>query len=233
MKTLRLITAAILIGLVFAARPAFALPFTVSVNYGPSLLVPDNDANGVSDTEIFGLAGYTITGVQVSLNISGGYTGDFYAYLRHGASGFAVLLNRTGSSAANPYGYADGGFNVTFSDGAANGNIHSYQNTSNPQGGVLTGLWQPDGGWLNSFNGLDPSGAWTLYLADLSALGIGTLTGWGLTVTAEAPVAPTVVPDGGATYGLLIVGFGAVAFAARRGNLKTQQETVKNRKWST
>jgi subtilisin-like proprotein convertase family protein len=222
MKTIRLLAVAMAAVTFLAGQPVLALPFTVSSSYATSLAIPDNDPNGVADTEIFGLAGYTITGLQVSLDISGGYNGDYYAYLRHGALGFAVLLNRTGSSIANPYGYADSGFDVTLSDSAANGSIHSYQSVSNPQGGALTGLWQPDGGSLSSFNGLDPSGAWTLYLADLSPVGIGTLTGWGLTVTADPPTVPAAVPDGGLTLGLMFLGIGAVVLAARLGKLQTR-----------
>ena len=33
------------------------------------------------------------------------------------------------------------------------------------------------------FNGLDPNGVWTLYVADVSSGGEGTLVGWGLQIT--------------------------------------------------
>ncbi|MEI6195118.1 MAG: PEP-CTERM sorting domain-containing protein [Verrucomicrobiota bacterium] len=232
MKIILLLTVAMAALFAVARQPALALPITVSSSYVTALVIPDNNATGVAETENFGLAGYAITSLQLSLQISGGYNGDYYAYLRHGALGFAVLLNRPGLSGANPYGYPDSGFNVTLSDGAANGNIHSYQNVSNPQGGVLTGWWQPDGGLLSAFNGLDPSGAWTLSIADLSPVGIGTLTGWALTVTADTPSGPTAVPDGGLTLSLVFLGTGAVMLAAWLGKFQSPPVRIKteNRK---
>src|SRR5262249_1201049 len=148
-----------------------------------------------------------------TLQIDGGFNGDFYAYLRHGASGFAVLLNRVGQTGANPFGYADSGFNVTFSDFAPNGDIHTYANVTDPAGGTLTGLWQPDGphdslssvrdGMLSSFTGLDPKGDWTLFVADLSSVGVGTLANWSLTI--EGP--SQSVPDSGSTLAFASAAF--------------------------
>ena len=177
---------------------AQANPITDSASYSLNTTIPDNNLIGVADTHAFATTILSITSVQVTLDISGGFNGDYYAYLSHGNTGFAVLLNRAGVTAANASGYADGGLNVTFSDTAANGDIHNYQTVVNPGGGSLTGTWQPDGrnvnpqavlnttprtAALNSFDGLDGGGDWTLFVADASPLGIGTLEGWSLQVT--------------------------------------------------
>lgn len=159
--------------------------------------IPDNDASGFASTVSLSSPGITsIENLGVTLSIGGGFNGDLYAYLTH-SSGFAVLLNRVGRTTANGLGYADSGFNLTLEDAAANGDIHSYQLLVNPGGAALSGTWAPDArqidptaaldssprsAFLSSFNGLDPNGTWTLFVADVSPGGISTLDSWGLQV---------------------------------------------------
>jgi subtilisin-like proprotein convertase family protein len=188
--------------------------------------IPDGDLSGLAST--INLSGLTdpIGNLQVDLNISGTYNGDLYAYLTHG-SGFAVLLNRVGTTSGNDLGYGDHGLNVTFANGAAD--IHSYQvvlagNGSLPLTGPLIGTWGPDGravspltvtdadlrsAFLSSFQGLDPNGQWTLFVADVSGGDLHQLNSWGLDL--NAPVA--AVPDGGNTAVLLLVGMVGVSLA--------------------
>lgn len=164
--------------------------------------VPDGNASGLAlETNLSGMFGY-ITNVSVSLNISGGYNGDLYAYLRGPNGGFAVLLNRVGVANGNAFGYDDTGFDITFDDSLNFTNVHFYQNFDyNLNGnGQLTGTWSSDGrnidplsdpslfdtaqpiSLLNSFDGTDPNGTWTLFLADLSNGGLSTLTSWSLSI---------------------------------------------------
>ena len=163
--------------------------------------VPDGSASGLANNQTFvGMAG-TITNVTLGLNLTGGFNGDLYVYLRHGDV-FSVLLNRTGVGGTDPYGSADSGFNVTFSLSAAD-NIHFYQNLAYDLNGdgQLTGAWQPDGraidpqsspsifdstspsATLDLFNGTNPNGTWTLFLADLSNGAQSELIGWNLQIT--------------------------------------------------
>ena len=58
--------------------------------------------------------------VTISLDISGTWSGDLYAYLNMGGA-HAVLLNRVGKTVVNSVGYGDHGFQVRFDDYAANG----------------------------------------------------------------------------------------------------------------
>lgn len=196
---------------------AWGAPITFSSNFSTSLTIPDNDSTGVADTRTLSIpGGDSIIGLEVRLEIAGGFNGDYYAYLRHD-NGFAVLLNRVGLSSINPFGYADSGLDITLSDTAAN-DVHVYQSVLNPNG-LLTGEWQADGRnidpplvsdsttrstLIEGFEGLDPNGLWTLFVSDNSALGIGTLTGWGLTVTTERN-STAVLPDGGNTIVLLLL----------------------------
>ena len=199
------------------AASAQTYPVTNTYNFTVNKTIPDGDPSGLADTETLDLSGqqlFNITDLQVTLNITGGFNGDYYAYLVHDGS-FVVLLNRVGKTAANPVGYADSGMNITLSIGAPD--IHTYQTVSNPGGGALTGTWGVDGRnvdpatvvdtdpqttSLESFVGDDPSGQWTLFLADLDYGEQGQLASWGLVVTA--------VPEPG-SLGLLAVGLSVMA----------------------
>jgi subtilisin-like proprotein convertase family protein len=168
--------------------------------------IPDGDPAGVTDVRNVTSGIAHITSLQVRLNISGDFNGDLYAYLQHG-SGLTVLLNRTGKTATNPYGYDDCGFDVTFSDSAAN-DIHSYRVfTTPPRGSPLTGAWQPDARFidptavtdaslrstfLSEFDGLHPQGDWVLFLAGMDYGGTNTLNSWALEITGTPPIPPSI-----------------------------------------
>lgn len=196
--------------------------------FDPDLAIPDNSILGVANSQTISMPTGFITNVKLSLNIVGtpnasnAFNGDFYAYLQH-AGGFSVLLNRTGRTAANGFGYGDSGFDVTFDDAAVNGDIHSYRGLFNPAGGILTGTWQADGrltnpnsvlqtdarpALLSSFIGLDPNGGWTIFVADVSPISTGTLKRWTLDLTVAD------VPEPG-TVGLMVLAFGVWASALR------------------
>ena len=175
----------------------------ISTNFTINENVPQGDPSGLASTETLDFSSVpnfsSIVDLTVTLNISGGLNGGYYAYLVNNTGGFAILLNRPGTTSGNSLGYTDSGFNITLSDTAANGDIHLYQNVSNPGGGVLTGTWAPDGrnvdpatvvdtdsrtALLSSFAGTDPSGQWTLFLANLDYGEQGELVSWGMSITA-------------------------------------------------
>ena len=162
----------------------------ITTNITVNTVVPDNNPSGLAEAfTISGVSG-AISNVTVSLDVTGGFNGDLYAYLA-GPGGFAVLLNRSGVSGTSTYGYSDAGFNITLSDASAN-NIHFYQNVLNPGGGQFTGTWAPDGesisplsspssfpttptATLSSFANTDANGQWVFFIADLSPGGQSTL----------------------------------------------------------
>src|SRR2546427_2259480 len=112
----------------------------------PSLAIPDGSASGVSDLRRLNSSITSIGSLTVSLNISGEFNGDLYAYLRHD-SGFSILLNRPGRTADSPSGYGDSGLNIRLSDAVPyDYNIHSYRAVITPAAGSpVGGGWQPDG----------------------------------------------------------------------------------------
>ena len=57
--------------------------------------------------------------------------------------------------------------------------------------------------WRRSFDGTNPNGAWTLFLADLDFGEQGTLVKWGMVVTAvPEPSAWTLLGLGGFALGM-------------------------------
>lgn len=185
-----------------AGRTAWAdTTLTDSFTANPEVSIPDGSEVGVADTVSWATPIDSIHGVTVSLSVSGDYNGDLYAYLQHGSE-IAILLNRPGVTATAPYGYADGGLQVTLDDTAVNGDIHNYRLTLNPAGGALTGIWQPDGrnvlpasvldttprtAGLSVFNGQNANGTWTLFMADVSPGGTSKLNSWTLTAFQVIP----------------------------------------------
>jgi subtilisin-like proprotein convertase family protein len=215
MKTKTLLTA--LLTLPLLAGVARATLYTST--YDPDAAIPDGSSLGVTDTEtISGIpeAGGTsiINNVDVNLDISGGYNGDLYGYLvlqsADGSTTTSILLNRVGTTATDSFGSAGSGFDVTLTGGAtANlGDIHTATETA---GAALTGTYLADGravspfsvtdqsprtAGLDTLNGVDANGTWTLFLADLSeGGGQSTLVSWGLSIS--------VVPEP-VTWALLI-----------------------------
>jgi hypothetical protein len=221
-RILSLNLAALLIGV--------SAPAAIIVNWDSGFAnggaIPDGDLTGWSDTRTLSVApGQTIADLNVILNLAGGNNGDNYAYLVHD-SGFAILLNRVGRTSGNLMGYENPGFGPTAGsesfrlDDQAGFDVHGYQQVSYSlnAGGQLTGTWQPDGrnlhplsagtafdtatrgALLGGFNGLDPNGSWTLYIADVtSGGGHSTVQSWGLEVTA-VPEVPTLA-------GAVLLGF--------------------------
>jgi hypothetical protein len=172
--------------------------------------IPDGTFAGTSDTRTITTGLGPILNVSVTMNVvgtgEGAFNGDFYAYLSHG-SGLTVLLNRPGATPPNPNGYNDDGFsNVRFDDDAPNGDVHNYRitlfgdpNTSiMPFPSPLTGTWVPDGrttfplatsdtdptpARFNVFDGMNPNGEWTFFIADVVSGNTALLTGWSLELT--------------------------------------------------
>ena len=187
---------------------------TATPTFVVSTTIPDNDIIGVADTRTVATGITDISSIEVAITLTGGWNGDLYAYLSH-AGGFAILLNRPGRSQVFPDGSGSSGMAVIFSD-AATVDIH----TAIPGSGMVTGLYQPDGrnvdpttsldtttrsAFLGSFTGLDPSGDWTLYIADTSPGGITNFQSWSLTVTG--------VPEPSSS---LLIGCGVLIFLRRR-----------------
>ncbi len=189
-------TALVTLGLAGLVHCASAQGLGSSFGLNPGATIPDGNPVGwMGQFNVTGASGQ-VSGVQVTLDITGGYNGDLYAYLVSPQGQRAVLLNRPGISGTNPFGYGDSGLAVTF-DMAAAKDVHSYGlSFALNSNGQVTGTWAADGrdidpqsdghtfdsapttGGLNLLSGLagaDMNGAWTLFLADC-AVGGGAAT---------------------------------------------------------
>lgn len=158
--------------------------------------IPDANPSGWQNTITVSGEGSTLTSLSVNLITSGGYNGDLYAFLSYG-NVLVPLLNRVGVGTGNAFGSSGSGFNVTF--GASGTDIHTAPYVAGvTQSGTL---FQADGRvisptsapsafdaagtiGLSAFYNLDPNGAWTLFVADLSGGGVASVTSWSLDITA-------------------------------------------------
>lgn len=210
------------------ALPVSAQTVTNEYSFSVNETLPDDEPSGLASSQSLNTSIYWLTRIQVLIDAVGGFNGDLYAHLSFTnhvdhTSGFSVLLNRAGVTGSNPDGYGDSGFNVTFDDTAANGDIHTYRNIINPGGGVLTGLWQPDArnihptnvldttprtADLSSFTGFNPNGTWTLFLVDNAGLNEFVVNSWSIRLIG-------VVPEPG-TYALMSLGAGIVFWRMRK-----------------
>lgn len=211
----RFISLFVIIGLVGGASAATTITETFTKNAG--VTIPDNNSSGLVSTQTISANIGSIDVIVLTLKTDGGWNGDLYAYLQH-STGFSILLNRTGRTAAVPAGSGSSGFDVVFKDSAVN-DVHSASGS-----GTVSGEWQPDArtadpglvfdtsprsSFLSSFNGLNPSGTWTLFVADLATGDTATLNSWSLSVTGE------MIPEPGSLL-LFAVGIAGVVLRRRR-----------------
>jgi hypothetical protein len=212
MKTSKLIMTGAATMLLVAATSAQV--FTASTgagNFWVPTTVPDGTGIPIASTiNVSGmptLTGSLIYDVDVWMKLTkptagGMVNGDFYATLINGSKS-VVLLNRVGRTGSNA-GYGDPGLNVWFSDGSANGNIHTYQDVVGFQPTGLTSAsrtdsWTPDGrntnpGQGNTSDSVNQSlsslysqnvnGEWILTVQDMSVGQSGVLTDWSVGFTA-------------------------------------------------
>jgi subtilisin-like proprotein convertase family protein len=187
-----------------ATAAAMGQPYAWNSTNTVNSVIPDNDPSGYASTITVPVLSAAISNVTVTLDITGGYNGDLYAYLSGPNGGFAVLLDRVGETNGNAGGFSDAGFDVTLDDSAANPDIHNYQNESPTYsagpGSQLLGTWGSDGEstapnaspssftgvpteTLASFDNLSGDGTWTLFLADLAAGDQSTIVSWSLDIT--------------------------------------------------
>lgn len=173
---------------------------TYTYNNPSSGAIPDGSAVGWTAGATVSGAGRYLTGVSVSLDLSGGYNGDLYAYLSYGGV-LVPLLNRVGVGSSDPFGYGTAGMSVTLSDGGLQ-NIHGVATpggsgtTYKPDGRAISPSSSPsafDAAGTVTFqnfvsSGVNPNGTWTLFFADLSSGATSSLNSWSLTLgTSEVP----------------------------------------------
>ena len=203
MKPHLLLCAAALLAAVAPVRAVI-----VTETYGPltpGTLLADNQPVLTPSLQSVNISAIlALTKVELTLDLRGptegaGFANDLFASLLKsplgvtptGSDPAAVLLNRVGGTGGSPAGFGYDGWSVTFSDGAAGGDIHTASLVS----GILSGSFEPDGrllpndtlrpAMLGVFTGGAGNGDWRLNLGDLAANGTMRLNSWTLTLTGE------------------------------------------------
>jgi subtilisin-like proprotein convertase family protein len=184
MNTKQSIVLALVLGALLAGtRPAqAALSFSTSdggatyTGGASSLaqLIPDNTQSGVGYSINFADLGRTVYNISISLNLSGGYNGDLYAYLSHGSQTTKLFDQITGSPSS-------AGMNVTLVPGTANP-IQTV--TGFGSGTTLSGTTFTANQDLSAFTSTDPNGNWTFFIADMKAGDSSTLNSFSVNITA-------------------------------------------------
>ena len=129
-------------------------------------------------------AGWVISSVAVTLNVTNGYNGDLYAYLVAPDGTLVTIMNQPGVG-VDGFGASGSGMNITLQDGTTDhGPIQNETGYLN-----LTGSYNPAMA-LTNFNNKIAHGAWKLFVADLSdGGGTSVVKGWSMSITADRQIA--------------------------------------------
>lgn len=215
--------------LLVAAGSAQARPETVSQTFeytgkpGGGLVINAGDPVGlaVSGEFIAARAGERLVAVSIGLNISGGYNGDYFAFLRSPNGTIVTLINQPGTDmfGSPASGFGNGSANSFVLSASA---LQNIQNVDGTYGQAMTGSFSAAGD-LNAFGTLarpqdDANGSWELFIDNLgSGGGSGKLESW--TITEQVVAAPEplyVVP------GLLLVAGSLAALRLKRLSLESE-----------
>jgi subtilisin-like proprotein convertase family protein len=166
-----------ILAVILTAMVARGASYTELFN-NANTLIPDGNPVGITLTmpvsDIPVDAG-AIGGLTVSLNISGGYDGNLYAYLVAPSGAMELLL--PGVTPSAPFGNNNpgSGMNITLEDGGT-----AITSSSDLSSGTYAAA-----GTLADFNGSSSDGNWELFLADMvSGGGTSELNSWSLDITA-------------------------------------------------
>ena len=140
------------------------------------LEIPDGTPAGIG-SDLVVANNFTLTDVNVRVQLNHSYVGDVYLKLRSPAGTEVVLLDRPGVPAST-YGCSDNNMDVTFDDASSFGLEDHCAGTSPWYGGTAAPV-----GSLAAFNGESAAGTWTLTASDNADADTGTLVDWELLAT--------------------------------------------------
>ena len=143
----------------------------------PGVAIPDDNATGVSST-ITVPSTANLIDLDIDIDISHTYVGDLSITIEHGGVS-AVILDRPGVPATN-FGCDQDDILAIFDD---EGTVAAETSCSN--GGVaINGNVIPNN-ILSVFDGMDPTGVWTITVADGEGIDTGTLNAWCVNATTD------------------------------------------------
>ena len=144
----------------------------------PAVAIPDNDADGISDTIMTSQTG-TLSDLDVSVNISHTHIGDLTLELHHVDTGTTVTLVHRPGTIDSGSGSSANNINVILDDEAAT--------TAEDSAPYRVGNRYRPNDSLSAFDGESLAGEWKLTVKDRFQLDIGSLHDWCLM--------PTITPS--------------------------------------
>jgi hypothetical protein len=173
--------------------------YTVGYVLGDLVDPPMTFEQTVTDSTITSLTEVRVGLHLVGVNAGEGWASEMYVSLNQDLTRTAVLLNGVGITGTDPVGFGYDGWNTTFRDGAAAGDVHGVQ----PLLTVLQQEVEPDGrldptdadrpAVLGVFVGGTGNGVWRLSVADLGLGGQMQLVSWSLLLSGVSPIPETGV----------------------------------------
>ena len=179
--------------LLTAGSASAATVVTETFSMSTATVIPDGDLSGLVQTITPATSITNVDLITITLNTTGGWNGDLYAYLWHNGT-LSVLVNRPGRTVADPAGSSTSGMTLTLADSATT-DLHVAS-------GALSGTFQPDGRDIHPTSALDTSprtdsladfigspasGDWRLYIADVAPGDTATLSSWSISLTGAVP----------------------------------------------
>lgn len=147
---------------------------TNTVCDSPAVAIPDDDTAGVSSTLTVPTTMNT-TDVDIEIDISHTYVGDLIITIEHNGVS-AVILDQPGAPASN-FGCNQDDIDCVFDDEGA---VPAEDECNT--GTAISGNVIPFS-TLTVFDGIDPSGVWTITVSDNEDQDTGTLNSWCVTTT--------------------------------------------------
>ena len=148
----------------------------------PAVAIPDNNSAGLSST-ITVPATTNLLDVDIDINVPHTWVGDLVITVEHGGV-TATILDRPGSPASSNGCNQDDIIAVFDDEGTA-----IAETMCNATGSAISGIVIPNDP-LSVFDGMNPTGLWTLTIFDNVVADIGTLDSWCIITTSEVNSEP-------------------------------------------
>lgn len=165
---------------------SFVTSLSQQVCRTPNLAIPDNNANGVTDT-ISNPFGGIVNDIDVKVVVTHTYIGDLTVKLNHATTSKTVVIVDRPGVPASTYGCDQNHIQVVLDDEATSPVENQCTTSGNtaPPPYAIDGTYIPNNA-LSALDGDSFSGNWNLTVSDSASPDSGTLTEWCL-ITSGLP----------------------------------------------
>jgi hypothetical protein len=154
------------------------IAYTAIACSSPNLAIPDNDANGASDSMIVTGTTGPISDLNTSLVLTHTWVGDVTISITHDDTGTsATYFDRPGYTGTG-FGCSGDNADVTADDQGPDTPIETQCSNLPAISGDAVGGDPPDNTQLAAFNGEDFYGSWTMHATDSAGGDTGTVDTW-------------------------------------------------------